>query len=172
MHHYLLACPCGRKTEVEPRQAGQTIRCGCGDLLEVPTLLAMRSLPQAEPAAADALDHPTPWGLRQRMVLLGLVAVLGAAVAAASLYLARPVPPIVYPQADQLRREMQDISPLRSIQLWRALQQGLESREHPGEKAYAEARFRYHLWLGVTGLVGLAGLGLIAAAMLLAPGRS
>ena len=44
---YLLPCKCGKSVEVEPGQAGQTVVCGCGEKLLVPTMLQIKALPVA-----------------------------------------------------------------------------------------------------------------------------
>ena len=56
MAKYLLPCSCGRKMPVEPRQAGQSVDCACGESLEIPTMLAMSAL---EPADSVA-ENPEP----------------------------------------------------------------------------------------------------------------
>jgi len=42
---YLLPCQCGQSVEVEPGQAGQTVVCGCGENLLVPSMLQVKALP-------------------------------------------------------------------------------------------------------------------------------
>jgi len=44
---YLLPCKCGKTIEIEPGQAGQTVVCGCGENLLVPTMLQIKALPVA-----------------------------------------------------------------------------------------------------------------------------
>ena len=50
---YLLPCSCGQKIAIEPRQAGQSIRCPCGNSVEAPTMLKMTALEPAEPEPTD-----------------------------------------------------------------------------------------------------------------------
>ena len=44
---YLLPCKCGQSVEVEPGQAGQTVKCDCGENLLVPSMLQVKALPVA-----------------------------------------------------------------------------------------------------------------------------
>ena len=69
---YLLPCSCGQEIPVEPRQAGQEIRCDCGASLEVPTMLGMAALEKA-PSEPSHTPPSAPWGIRQGIVLLGTV---------------------------------------------------------------------------------------------------
>ncbi|MCL2709364.1 MAG: hypothetical protein FWE95_00655 [Planctomycetaceae bacterium] len=44
---HLLPCTCGESVEIEPGQAGQTVKCRCGENLLVPTMLQIKALPVA-----------------------------------------------------------------------------------------------------------------------------
>lgn len=44
---YLLSCGCGRKIPVSRSQAGQELKCECGESLQIPTLRGFASLPVA-----------------------------------------------------------------------------------------------------------------------------
>ena len=84
---YLLACPsCGAKNPVETGQAGQSIRCSCGNMIEVPSIRAMRSL---EAQGEDAPVVPR-WSARQGFVFLGLAITAAALVLGAGVLIARP----------------------------------------------------------------------------------
>ena len=63
---YQLPCSCGKLVLVEPIQAGETVRCECGNELEVPTMRLIRLLPRAprtEPARAARRSWPLMYGL-------------------------------------------------------------------------------------------------------------
>ncbi|MDR1958232.1 MAG: hypothetical protein LBQ54_04190 [Planctomycetaceae bacterium] len=45
--HYKLDCSCGKYVAVTPQQAGQTVKCECGETLTVPSMLQVNKL---EPA--------------------------------------------------------------------------------------------------------------------------
>jgi hypothetical protein len=49
---YLLPCACGRKLPVEVAQAGEIVRCACGQSVTVPSLRRLRELEPANPQAA------------------------------------------------------------------------------------------------------------------------
>lgn len=48
---YLLPCACGRKLPVEVAQAGEIVRCACGQSVTVPSLRRLRELEHAAPQA-------------------------------------------------------------------------------------------------------------------------
>src|ERR1700682_380298 len=67
---YLLPCSCGETHRVNPRQSGETLVCGCGARLNVPTRRELQTLEPAPPTAAPL--QPT-WGRRQGLIFLGLL---------------------------------------------------------------------------------------------------
>ena len=74
---YLLPCPaCGEKTQVDARQAGETVPCKCGHRLSVPTLRGLRELETAKDTG-PAPPTKTRWSPLQGVLFsLGLVAAL------------------------------------------------------------------------------------------------
>jgi hypothetical protein len=111
---YLLACPsCGTKNPVETGQAGQSIHCSCGNMIEVPSIRAMRSL---EAQAGDAPAAPR-WSARQGFVFLGLAIAAAALVLGAGVLIARPAVTeeadlAVKVDDDAVRREVAALSPM------------------------------------------------------------
>ena len=163
---YLLSCSCGEKIPVEPRQAGEIIRCTCGASLDVPTMLQMRALERAKPPRA-AQQTSAPWGARQAVLLLGIVIVLVALGLAIGLFLTRPISPTARLTPDVLDREVRDLSPFESWQRWQALRAlGPAGRRLPGEEAYEKAFFQYCLWMGLVLTIAVVGIGLIVGAVL------
>jgi len=84
---YLLPCPaCNSRLPVETGQAGQTIRCSCGNSLEVPSIRGLRALVQV------AEERPTAasWTKRKGLLFLGAAVSIGALVAAAAVVAFRP----------------------------------------------------------------------------------
>jgi hypothetical protein len=81
---YLLPCSCGRSHEVETSQAGQQIACSCGQMLQVPSLLKIKSLPVAEEKKADSSEFPKQkvetGKMRQVFFLLGVIFFLPALI--------------------------------------------------------------------------------------------
>jgi hypothetical protein len=108
---YLLECKCGKRTAVNPNQAGRTVRCACGAKLDVPALRAMRRLPVAEHADADAQQS---WSGRQRLWTVGAVLILSAIGLAVYTRWIAPPPPnaaVKYAldlEAEKYRREVED----------------------------------------------------------------
>jgi hypothetical protein len=167
---YLLPCSCGRKIPVEPRQAGESVGCACGETVAVPTLLALSRLemapsPDEKPAAA-------PWGLPQRMVLFGAVLLPVAAIAAGLLYRSRPTPPAQNVNLESVQQRVRGLSAVRSMQFWYALQhEGLSPGLTPQEQAYEEASARWRSWLIVVAILGMAAIALIVGGAALAVQR-
>ncbi|MDR3232755.1 MAG: hypothetical protein LBT46_03670 [Planctomycetaceae bacterium] len=71
---YKLSCPCGLSVNVETAQAGQTAVCSCGEVLPVPSLVKLKTLPavdEATPAGRPAGKHTGL--LRKSLLLLGFI---------------------------------------------------------------------------------------------------
>ena len=149
---YLLPCTCGREIPVEATQAGQQVRCQCGLGLEVPTLLNLTRLKPAEPPTAAAPPRArSTWGLRQRVMLVGLwIMAVGASWAGWEL-LNRPT-----------RLEVAAYRPTMVVNYWRLLKQGVSYRL-PVEKLYTEVLNENNRWLMVAAAV--IGLGLLTVAL-------
>jgi hypothetical protein len=83
---YLLPCgACGEKHAIEPRQAGRKISCGCGAVLEVPSLRGIRELAHTAPTKTRRAG-PTWSPARGIAFAVGmLVAVVGLLVAGYAL---------------------------------------------------------------------------------------
>lgn len=86
---YLLPCSCGKTSPVEVSQAGDSVRCECGQTLQVP---ALRSLRELEPAGQQtAVAHD--WGFRQGVLTLGVLIAVSFALAAGYYAWRKPLPP-------------------------------------------------------------------------------
>jgi hypothetical protein len=148
---YLLPCTCGREIPVEATHAGQQIRCQCGVELEVPTLLNLTRLKPAEPPAAAPRRRRSAWGLRQRVMLVGLAIMAVGALAAGWELLQRPA-----------WFEVSSCRPRDAVVYWSSLKQGVD-RRMPWEFLYAERINENNRWLAVAGVV--IGLGLLTVAL-------
>lgn len=84
---YLLECPCGESVKVEPRQAGDRVRCDCGVDLEVPSLTHLRRLLRADDAPPAAGGT---WGLREGLLAVALISVVALAAVGGYLWLTEP----------------------------------------------------------------------------------
>jgi hypothetical protein len=73
-NHYLLPCtkcPPGVHVVVDSHQAGLTVQCTCGTVLQVPTFRELSRLAKSDaPARAEI---PSTWTWRESLVLLGAV---------------------------------------------------------------------------------------------------
>jgi hypothetical protein len=88
---YLLECAgCGHKTPVEAAQAGQQLKCVCGQPLEVPSARRLREL---EPIAEAEQRPAATWTARQGVVFLGAAIVIISAIVAAVVIMIRPSAP-------------------------------------------------------------------------------
>ena len=156
---YLLPCACGQQTTVEPRQAGETIPCGCGKSLQVPTLLDMTALEPAPPESVPGLSRST-WGLRHQLQLLGIVLVLATIAGGVWLYFERPISRFHMLNPKQLRQSAEELSPLQTWEYWEMMKQGLDRRI---DEEYADDVRRFHLWRLFFGALALLGIVLIVA---------
>jgi hypothetical protein len=157
---YLLPCRCGRQIIVEPREAGQTTVCPCGQSLLIPTMLEMTALELAPAEASLPSEHV--WGWQHRMLLLGAMLLAAAIIGGISLHWNRPVAPIDAIDPDAMRQTADKLSPIQTWHYWGLMKQGLDRRT---DQIYSAALTRFHVWQAVSGVVGLIGLALIGAGM-------
>lgn len=74
MPRYLLPCPCGQSISIDTIQAGQEVRCSCGESQLAPTLREIRQLPEAEQAMTQVRLVKDPWSASRTIVFaIGLV---------------------------------------------------------------------------------------------------
>ncbi len=85
--YYELTCSCGVKHAVAVSQAGQSLNCSCGNSLAIPTLRALKELPQvadSTPLPKRAIDKPASG--RPSLLIGALVAVFFIALPTAIFY--------------------------------------------------------------------------------------
>lgn len=150
--HYLLPCSCGQKLAVAPRQAGGSVTCPCGNVMEVPPLNQLRALetvaPEAElQATAGAARKRAAWGGRQAGLFLGVVLLCVGVPWAAWLEVTKPrlVP-------------VERMSPLQTWGMWQELRVGANRYPSPQARAYAEALSQNRNWFIVAIALGVGGL--------------
>ena len=163
---YLLPCSCGKTIPVRPHQAGEMLSCICGAVLEVPTVLQMARLEQVptEPAAAEP---SAPWGLRQSMVLLGVVIALLGIGLTVGLFLDRPD----LPSAEEIRARVEQLPAVECWRRWEFLRvAGPDPRLKKFEEEHSENVFRHNLWMGVT--LTLTAGGIVLATLAALQGRA
>ncbi len=155
---YLLPCSCGQQVVVEPRQAGETITCSCGAVLQIPTLLDMRSLDPAEPSPATS--SAKTWSIRDQLRLLGIVFLLAAIGGGVWLYLKKPVSKFDAVSPEQIREGYKKFTPSTTWDGWNYMQRGLDRRI---DQDYAAAMAQFQIWQGVVAVITLAGIAMLAA---------
>ena len=160
MTEYLLPCHCGQKLLVGPAQAGQSLPCSFGAMLDVPTLRALRQLEPSHPAT----PRNGSWGTREKLFFAGLMILLLALVPGSCAWWLRPP---ALPPADRqgFRNQLDRLSVLETMILWNRLAQGPQSALRPAEIQLAETVVKYHVWLGLAIAAALAGLGCCGSAL-------
>lgn len=173
---YLLPCSCGQKVRVEPRQAGEVVRCSCGASLEAPTMLKMATLEPAQPEPGSR-QPPQAWGVRQSLSLVGGVILLVSLGLAGFLFYDKPPPPISARSemsAEAIRRQSRGLTPLQSRRAWQALRAtGPDGRMPAQENVYAgilarhqEELLRWWLSMGVVVIIAVVGAALVVIPIL------
>ena len=77
MPRYLLPCPCGQSISINTIQAGQEVRCSCGQSQLAPTLREIRQLPEVEPAITQLQLVKEPWSVNRTIVFaVGLIVIV------------------------------------------------------------------------------------------------
>src|SRR5262245_46674634 len=74
---YTVTCECGRKWQVETRQAGEQIQCSCGGQVNVPTMRGLLELPRVEEREAPVSRWTKTQGIFFVAGVVWLVAGLG-----------------------------------------------------------------------------------------------
>jgi hypothetical protein len=158
---YLLPCRCGQQVVVEPRQAGETAMCSCGQSLPIPTFLEMSALVRAPEETAPAAG--SAWGWAQRIVLLGVMLLLTAIAIGVLAYKTRPIAPIDVFDSEAVKQGIKDWPPGQTWFIWERMKQiGLIQRSDPQYEA-AVVLFRVELVAAVA--LTLGGIALVTLGM-------
>jgi hypothetical protein len=165
---YLLPCRCGQQVVVEPREAGETTVCSCGQSLAIPTFLEMSALERASEETAPAASGSS-WGWAQRIVLLGAILLLAAVAISVLAYKTRPIAPIDVFDPEAVQRGIGNWPPGQTWLMWENLKQvGLIQRSNPKYEARV-ALFRVELAAIV--VLTLAGIALLGVGMKMKKGE-
>ncbi len=149
---YLLPCSCGRRLPVDLSQAGNLIRCECGEQQEVPTLLRLKQLEPAGSNQASRIgSQESSWGTRHRIAFVGALACLAGLILAIGSFATRPR--II---------DVAEYPPIATLQLWESLKQGIDLPPAPLEVALFSRIHWHHRWT----LAGLVVAVVGAAAMI------
>ncbi len=158
---YLLPCRCGQQIAIEPRQAGETVVCRCGATLPTPRMLEIMAL-EPVPAESDPPPSGVGWGWRQRTKLLGVILLSATIIAGVMLLLSRPVSRFEGLSPEEVQRNAHKLTPSQTWDQWQFYKRGLDRRT---DTVYARKMKSYRVWLAATGVLALAGVGLIAVGM-------
>ncbi len=146
---YLLPCSCGERRPVSPRQAGETVRCRCGALLQVPAMREIKKLERVgQSREASTSGQNSTWGRRESRIFLG------ALITATGLGL--------FAFTQMTRPRLSDIASLTPIQtwvLWQDLRNGPDRHLGQQDVQYGERCARNRVATIAT--LGLAASGIV-----------
>ena len=132
-------------------------------------MMKMADLERAEPQRAAGRTSG-PWGIRQRLTLLGVVITLLALVLGTFSLLRRPKPPVLDIPPEQIRENFRALSPLQSWRIWRSMRdRGLDRSPPPGTEQYDEELLQWRLQMGVVLFLAAGGIALIVVPPLTKP---
>jgi hypothetical protein len=147
---YLVACRCGANFAATPGQAGQDVRCECGQIIAIPLLRELRALPSAAaPATAgsnqtrSAASNSAASGsaasnstVRGRVVFMGLLVTVLATLLGVVLLYARAQIVVEWSHELQSQADSEVIDQMNAdemFQAWHALHsQGLGEKSPTG----------------------------------------
>ena len=158
---YLLPCSCGRDLCIEPRQAGETVRCECGLACTVPTMREVQNLRPAPLSGELPAAEITAWGNPQRFLVAGLVVCSLAALAAVILYIQFPAHFAGLPSPETVRQHVKGLSTLETR---RYFHQWILPGIDISEQAEVQSK-RSMVNLGMAAIACLGAIGLILAAV-------
>ena len=181
---YLLACSCGEKLPVAAPQAGQTVTCPCGQVLEVPTIRRLAKLQRVE--ETTPAETPSRWGPREGLILLGAVITSAALIATCVLHVkkhlvakeaalldAKFTDEFTEEMADKIRRDIQQMSPAQTWRVWASLRYNIRRLKTPREIRREQMRLekkmemsKHDPWLIVTYVMIALGMVVVVVPML------
>lgn len=83
-------------------------------------------------------------------------------IAVVMLFLSRPVSRFEVLSPEEVQRNVHKLTPSETWDYWQWTKQGLDRRT---DQQHAAAVVRFRIWLAATGVLALAGVGLIAVGM-------
>ena len=102
----------------------------------------------------------SPWGVRESMLLLGIVVLLASSGFAVYLLTTRPVEPDSKLTFEFIQQESQNLKPAPSWLLWRTLRaDGPKRNQPPDMKTYHEALLRFRL--SMAAVLGIGSVGIV-----------
>lgn len=163
---YLLPCSCGKSVTIEVSQAGQQVRCECGQLLDVPPFRAIRTLPPAVPTGRPTAPAKPAWSpVRGVVFAVGMLLFVGGLAAAGYLQLGRSTLRTEAFEWDNLEMAMEGIDGMNVEQTWELWQILRDESIGPySPPSFIMSRFVSDFWYRyVIGGLVMAGCGAVMA---------
>ena len=159
---YLLECSCGNKIPVVASQAGQSVTCSCGQVLDVPTLMKLKQLETIEdaPNRGSSLsnpDVPSNWGIAQGLITIGLLITIASLIWLVYVITKKPPAPKEIFKTEIIEQRIDDMTLLETLHVWSGLQQNIRQKM-PIDRQYLAAMKVYHIRLGVAIVLVVAGV--------------
>jgi hypothetical protein len=146
---YLLTCSCGKKKPVELRQAGETVQCQCGALLQVSAMREIKKLEPYDPHGGNStLGQVSTWGRREGRMLIGALLTVTGLGLLAYVQTTRPRLP-----------KIESLSPIQTWVLWQDLRSGPDRHLNQLDKQYLERRAANRVATATA--IGLAVVGIL-----------
>ena len=153
---YLLPCRCGQQIAIEPRQAGETTVCACGQSLPIPPMSEIVAL---EPAIEEvSLPTKPVWRWQHGLLVLGVVLLVAAVGLAGWFRSNRPIAAIDTIAPEHIRQTAKDLTPLQTWQYWELMKQGMDRRT---DQVYAAKMTIYEIEQAFAGVLALSGIVLV-----------
>ena len=147
---YNVPCKCGKKLPVRITQAGDTVRCECGEEILVPSRQKIQCLECFIPKKKEPSDKGTGWTVRRRRIFVGCV------ICCTSLAL--------FAICRSRQPRMIDVknAPIETTWVyWQQLRQGLDRYTPSGERTFVERTNQARISQAI--LLTFAGLGFLLA---------
>jgi len=166
---YEITCGCGLKMQVEARQAGESIACACGRLIDVPTLRGLAELPQVVQQETGSRGWTRTQGV---CFVAGMVWLAVGAVVTWQIW-ARATRPVEIQRFDRIAEDfsarVDRLTPSESLTYWQMFRDQpvgtLASHQRVLKAGSGNSQWVWLTWLsGAATLIGLAiiGYGLVA----------
>jgi magnesium-transporting ATPase (P-type) len=154
---------------VETRQAGGSVSCECGVVLEIPRLLELKKLEKVATEAKHGSSTGS-WGAGHSISLIGLVAIVLVVIFTVRIFSLGITNPYDRMTLEQLQSQFAKMTPEQTWQTWNLYKQiGVNPQKQRFDRVLEseyEQRQLLLVYLGIAGLVSLAvtvaGLVLVA----------
>ena len=169
---YLVTCPaCQKQLPVEAGRAGGVASCVCAAAVDIPPMRVLRTLPQELMPATGSqpgVDRANAnWGLRQGLMLLGVLLILAGGGLALNKTIKFPKPPYLTHQEleNMADVEFDKMNLTDSWVFWKTFiePQGLTNEPSPQEHDYLRRAAEARQWLSIYYTIAGVGVALVVA---------